>query len=78
LLKLPFKDDEFHLLLSGNLLFIYEKNLSYRFHLKSVREMLRVAQEIRIYPIWNIPKRRRSVHLKRLIDNLTGGHRNFN
>lgn len=32
--------------------------------------MLRVAQEIRIYPIWNMHKRRRSVYLKWLIDDL--------
>ena len=68
--KLPFKDDEFHLLLSENLLFLYEKSFSYGFHLKSIWEMLRVAQEIRIYPIWNMHKRRRSVYLKRLIDDL--------
>jgi len=69
--KLPFKDNEFHLLLSGNLLFLYEETFNYKFHLKSIQEMLRVAQEIRVYPIQNIHKKRRSIYLTRLLKNFT-------
>ncbi len=67
---LPFKDDEFHLLLSANLLFLYEEAFTYNFHLQSVQEMVRVAREVRIYPVENIHKNRESIYLRRLINEL--------
>lgn len=48
---LPFRDDQFNLALSSHFLFLYDDRLDYHFHLDSIREMLRVAEEVRIYPI---------------------------
>jgi hypothetical protein len=50
--KLPFRDKEFDLVLSGNLLFYYHDVLDYDFHLQSILEFIRVsAKEVRIFPI---------------------------
>lgn len=49
--RLPFDDDAFDMVLSGNLLFFYSDFLDFDFHIKSIYEMLRVSKEIRIYPI---------------------------
>jgi len=49
--QLPFKDRTFEMVLSANLLFSYEDELDYAFHIKAIREMLRVSkQEVRIFP----------------------------
>lgn len=48
---LPFADNHFNLVLSSHLLFLYDDRLDYHFHLESIQEMLRVAKEVRIYPI---------------------------
>jgi len=50
--NLPFDDGEFDLVLSGHLLFLYSAYLDYDFHLRAIRELLRVGRdEVRIYPI---------------------------
>ena len=69
---LPFDDGEFDLVVSANFLFLYEDLLDYSFHAKSVREMLRVGDEVRIFPVHNIHRRRRSIYLKRLMNELEG------
>jgi len=52
LTQLPFSDNSFHLILCSHLLFIYDHRLSYRFHIDSIKEMLRVSsKEVRIYPL---------------------------
>lgn len=51
LTQIPFKDNTFNLVLCSHLLFIYDHRLSYEFHLKSILEMLRVAREVRVYPL---------------------------
>lgn len=48
---LPFGDDEFDLLLSSHLLFIYDHRLDREFHERAISEMIRVSSEVRIYPI---------------------------
>ena len=49
--RLPFRDGEFDLTLLSYLLFVYENQLSYDFHLQSIRELMRVTRgEARIYP----------------------------
>ncbi|BAZ99098.1 hypothetical protein tca_01039 [Methanothermobacter sp. EMTCatA1] len=65
---LPFEDGEFDLVVSANFLFLYEDLLDYSFHAESVREMLRIGKEVRIFPVYNIHRRKRSVHLKPLMD----------
>lgn len=49
--KLSFPDQSFDLTLSSHFLFLYSETLSLEFHLAAIREMLRVAREIRIYPL---------------------------
>lgn len=48
---LPFSDNSFGLALSGNFLFLYSEILSTDFHVNSVLELLRVAEEVRIFPL---------------------------
>jgi len=48
---LPFYDQTFDIALSSHFLFLYTDNLSYSFHAASLREMLRVAREVRIFPL---------------------------
>lgn len=49
--KLEFADDEFELALCSHFLFLYSDWLDEAFHLASVRELLRVAREVRIFPV---------------------------
>lgn len=65
---LPFSDLQFDLVLSANLLFLYEEKLGYRFHVEAVREMLRVGREVRIFPVSNIHRRRRSLYLQGIME----------
>jgi SAM-dependent methyltransferase len=48
---LPFADQRFDLALSSHFLFLYSGQLSARFHVDAIQEMLRVAQEIRAFPL---------------------------
>jgi hypothetical protein len=48
---LPFEDHQFDLALSSHLLFLYADQLPTNFHLKAIKEMLRVAKEVRIFPL---------------------------
>ena len=66
--NLPFSALQFDLVLSANLLFLYEEKLSYRFHAEAVREMLRVGREVRIFPVTNIHRRRRSIYLQEIME----------
>ena len=49
--SLNFENGQFELALCSHFLFLYSEHLSYQFHLASVLEMLRVAQEVRIFPL---------------------------
>jgi len=48
---LPFVSGVFDLALSSHFLFLYSMHLSAEFHLQALREMLRVAREVRIFPL---------------------------
>jgi hypothetical protein len=48
---LPFAGGEFDLALCSHFLFTYSALLSLDFHVAAVREMCRVAQEVRIFPL---------------------------
>ncbi|MDG2030712.1 MAG: hypothetical protein P8J45_06895 [Phycisphaerales bacterium] len=68
--ELPFEDDSFDLALSGNFLFVYASvergglmsndQLGLDFHLEAVRELVRVASEVRMFPSFAVtgPPRR--------------------
>jgi SAM-dependent methyltransferase len=49
--ELPFANGEFDLALSSHFLFLYSDHLSLEFHLQALREMLRVANEVRVFPL---------------------------
>lgn len=49
--SLPFHDNSFSLTLCSHLLFIYDHRLNYSFHVDVIKEMIRVSNEIRIYPL---------------------------
>ncbi len=65
--SLPFKDDTFDIALSSHLLFLYSEHLDLEFHIKSIEEMLRVAKEVRIFPIVTL-KNNRSPHINEVIE----------
>lgn len=48
---LPFEDGQFELALCSHLLFLYSEQLSAEFHVESVIELCRVAEEVRIFPL---------------------------
>lgn len=51
---LPFADGHFHLALVSHLLFLYGDKLDFAFHLAALRELLRVADEVRVFPLMNL------------------------
>jgi len=52
---LPFKDKQFDMSISAHLLFMYSDRLDYQFHLKSIKELIRVTKkEIRIFPLTDL------------------------
>ncbi len=78
--ELPFEDKSFDLTLSGNLLFLYTSHqyggiienstFDYGFHLRSIRELMRITrQEIRLYPI-EMPKLGMHSFVARLVSEL--------
>jgi hypothetical protein len=66
---LPFPDKAFDLALSSHFLFLYSAQLSLEFHLAAVRELCRVASEVRIFAVLTLA-RDTSPHLNRVIDAL--------
>lgn len=48
---LPFTDGQFDLALVSHLLFLYSSQLDFDFHRAALHELLRVASEIRIFPV---------------------------
>lgn len=48
---LPFENASFDLVLCSNFLFLYSDLLTTEFHISSVRELCRVAKEVRIFPL---------------------------
>jgi hypothetical protein len=49
--NLPFTDASYDLALCSHFLFLYTEQLSEDFHLAAIREMSRVAREVRIFPL---------------------------
>jgi SAM-dependent methyltransferase len=61
--ELPFRAGEFDLALCSHLLFLYSEQLDTQFHLDSIRELLRVARQVRVFPLLDMAGRE-SVHLQ--------------
>lgn len=49
--SLPFERGTFDIAISSHFLFLYSEHLSADFHLRALREMLRVAREVRVFPL---------------------------
>jgi hypothetical protein len=52
--SLEFADDQFELCVCSHLLFLYSEQLSLDFHMTAIHELLRVAPEVRIFPLLNL------------------------
>ena len=61
--SLPFQDGEFTLALVSHLLFLYSEKFSTDEHIASVIELLRVAEEVRIFPLLDL-NRNWSAHVE--------------
>ncbi|MGJ5673603.1 MAG: SAM-dependent methyltransferase [Nostochopsis sp.] len=64
--QLNFKDKEFDIALCSHFLFLYSEHLNYQFHFDSIQEMLRVSQQVRIFPLLTLMLQR-SPYLDRII-----------
>ena len=67
---LSFANQTYDLALCSHFLFLYSEQLDYQFHLASLQEMLRVSQEVRLFPLLNL-MRQRSPHLDPILQTLT-------
>ncbi len=56
--QLPFATRQFSLALCSHLLFLYSDQFDQAFHLQSIQEMLRVAPEVRIFPLLTLQLQR--------------------
>ncbi len=80
---LPFEDEAFDLVLSGHLLFLYASiedgglmshdRLDLDFHVKAVRELVRVGREVRIFPTFaTTGPARRQPYVEPVMETLAG------
>lgn len=68
--SLPFKNDEFDILLTAHFLFMYADRLDFQFHIETLNELLRVTkEEIRIFPLVDLEGKRYE-HLEKIISYL--------
>ncbi len=66
---LEFGDRHYDLALCSHLLFLYSDHLNYEFHLAAILEMLRVAAEVRIFPLLTLSLAR-SPYVERMVGEL--------
>jgi hypothetical protein len=64
--NLPFADRSFDLALVSHLLFLYSEHLDLEFHRNSIAELLRVAREVRVFPLLTL-RHVRSPHIASLV-----------
>jgi hypothetical protein len=65
--QLPFRDHQFDLALCSHFLFLYSAHFDQTFHQQAIQEMLRVSQEVRIFPVLTL-MRARSPYLDSIIE----------
>ena len=65
---LPFASDSFDLALCSHFLFTYSQQFSTDFHIESVVEMVRVATEVRVFPLLTAFSGELSPHLTPVMD----------
>jgi len=66
----PFKSASFDLALVSHFLFLYSEIHDLEFHLKAITELMRVAREVRIFPLLDLSARR-SIHLSKVVNELS-------
>jgi SAM-dependent methyltransferase len=67
---LPFPDGAFDLALSSHLLFCYADRLDTAFHVDSLRELSRVADEVRVFPLIDYTGARQDALVDEVIERL--------
>lgn len=70
---LPFEDAEFDLALCSHYLFLYSEHVDQAQHILSMKELCRVAKEVRVYPLLSIGDNQESHHLAPVIKELEAG-----
>lgn len=68
--ELPFSDGAFELALCSHYLFLYSEHVNQQQHILSMKELCRVAKEVRVYPLLSISSNLESPHLKPVIEEL--------
>ena len=63
-----FADGQFDLALVSHFLFLYDEQLGYDFHRRTLLELLRIAREIRLFPLVNLRTERASAVVRLLDD----------
>lgn len=66
---LPLPSDSFDVVLCAHFLFLYSAELDMEMHLASLREMLRVGREVRVFPLLDMDGER-SRHVDRAVEEL--------
>jgi hypothetical protein len=69
--SLPFARRQFDVALSSHFLFLYSAHLSATFHCRALGEMLRVAREVRVFPVLTVDGLL-SPHLPKVSEHMTG------
>ena len=67
--KLAFKNKEFDIALCSHFLFLYSDQLSEKFHIDSIKELCRVASQVRIFPLLELGAKK-SRHFEPVISKL--------
>lgn len=67
--ELPFENRQFDLALCSHFLFLYSEQFDCEFHVAGIEELLRVAAEVRVFPLLDM-KSRKSAHLGPILERL--------
>lgn len=72
--QLPFANGSFDLALCSHFLFLYSEQFDLAFHRAALDELLRVAAEVRVFPVLDLTSRR-SAHLEPILGHLRASGR---
>ncbi|MHB1380143.1 MAG: SAM-dependent methyltransferase [Desulfurivibrionaceae bacterium] len=70
---LSFENAEFDLALCSHYLFLYSDHVNQKQHIESMKELCRVAKEVRVYPLLSIGNNKMSPHLAPVMEALEEG-----
>lgn len=70
---LPFEDGEFEIALCSHYLFLYSEHVNQDQHILSMKELCRIAKEVRVYPLLSLSNNQASPHLNPVIAELEAG-----